>query len=559
VQHLTHAIEATQWIHGPNLISLRRRRAKAYELLGEFERSLADLETALAAARALGDPGEAWEALLGLGMLWAARDYERAGTYFDEALALARSIGDERLAARSLNRVGNWRMNVGDPPGALAHHAAALATFQRLDDQAGTAETLDLLGMTSFHLVRVSEQVSYYQRAIPLFRALGERPGLASSLSMLAFSSTNYEWAVPVAARPELEAAVRAGEEAIWTTQDIGWRAGEAFARYALGMALGAAGRYDRAIPLARESLAIAREIEHTQWMVAALRLAGELELDLLMPERARESFDRGLKLAEEINSSFWIACLSSGLCRAAIETGDVALAATLLERLRPGAPTMMSAWLLGGAQAQLALAQSRFSDAIELVDQLERQAWGTGRASRLTLLRAEALLKLARRTEAGAALALLLDDRERFVPPPLRWRAQVLHARMLSDQGFRGEARAAYESARATVSDLGQVIEDAELRAEFERTAYRQLPRVRVPSSRAAAKARFDGLTARECEVASLITRGASNREIADTLVLSERTVAVHIANMLSKLGFSSRTQIASWATAKGLGQPTR
>ena len=56
--------------------------------------------------------------------------------------------------------------------------------------------------------------------------------------------------------------------------------------------------------------------------------------------------------------------------------------------------------------------------------------------------------------------------------------------------------------------------------------------------------------LTPREHETASLIAQGLSNREIADELVISPATAARHVANILAKLGFSSRTQVASWAT---------
>ena len=55
--------------------------------------------------------------------------------------------------------------------------------------------------------------------------------------------------------------------------------------------------------------------------------------------------------------------------------------------------------------------------------------------------------------------------------------------------------------------------------------------------------------LTAREHEIVVLIGRGLSNRQIADELVISPATAARHVANILSKLGFTSRTQIASWA----------
>ncbi|SIR64778.1 LuxR C-terminal-related transcriptional regulator [Microbacterium sp. RURRCA19A] len=55
-------------------------------------------------------------------------------------------------------------------------------------------------------------------------------------------------------------------------------------------------------------------------------------------------------------------------------------------------------------------------------------------------------------------------------------------------------------------------------------------------------------GLSARESEVAAGIHEGLSNREIADRLVLSVRTVDTHVQRILAKLGFSSRAQIAAW-----------
>ncbi len=63
--------------------------------------------------------------------------------------------------------------------------------------------------------------------------------------------------------------------------------------------------------------------------------------------------------------------------------------------------------------------------------------------------------------------------------------------------------------------------------------------------------------LTERENEVIRLVARGKSNREIAETLVISEKTVKAHISNILGKLGLADRTQMAIYAIKHGLVNP--
>ena len=57
--------------------------------------------------------------------------------------------------------------------------------------------------------------------------------------------------------------------------------------------------------------------------------------------------------------------------------------------------------------------------------------------------------------------------------------------------------------------------------------------------------------LTRREREVAKLVARGLTNRQIAEELVLSGRTVENHVRNILKKLKLSSRTEVAAWVEA--------
>ncbi len=55
-------------------------------------------------------------------------------------------------------------------------------------------------------------------------------------------------------------------------------------------------------------------------------------------------------------------------------------------------------------------------------------------------------------------------------------------------------------------------------------------------------------GLTSREREIAELVADGLSNRQIAERLVISKRTVDAHIEHIYGKLGVSSRVQLADW-----------
>ena len=59
--------------------------------------------------------------------------------------------------------------------------------------------------------------------------------------------------------------------------------------------------------------------------------------------------------------------------------------------------------------------------------------------------------------------------------------------------------------------------------------------------------------LTPREWEVARLVARGMTNREIAQSLVVSPRTVDGHVEHILAKLGFRSRAQVAAWVAERG------
>jgi DNA-binding NarL/FixJ family response regulator len=79
----------------------------------------------------------------------------------------------------------------------------------------------------------------------------------------------------------------------------------------------------------------------------------------------------------------------------------------------------------------------------------------------------------------------------------------------------------------------------------------------------RAAAKATGDAevtearLTRRESEIAALVAEGLTNREIAERLVLAQRTAEGHVSRILGKLNLTSREQLAAWVAAQPGGPP--
>jgi class 3 adenylate cyclase/DNA-binding CsgD family transcriptional regulator len=64
----------------------------------------------------------------------------------------------------------------------------------------------------------------------------------------------------------------------------------------------------------------------------------------------------------------------------------------------------------------------------------------------------------------------------------------------------------------------------------------------------------RLTPLSHREREVATLVALGLSNRQIAEELVIAEPTAERHVANILNKLGYHTRSQIAAWTVEQGL-----
>ncbi|MCO1578082.1 LuxR C-terminal-related transcriptional regulator [Crossiella sp. SN42] len=153
----------------------------------------------------------------------------------------------------------------------------------------------------------------------------------------------------------------------------------------------------------------------------------------------------------------------------------------------------------------------------------------------------AEARL-LAAGGEWPAAVRLAGAAAERFARTPLRpslGRAHLVAGTALAGLGQRAEALAELDRACALFAECG-----ASRALETAVRVQRGLGR-RV--SRAAGRVAPGELTAREREVAQLVSEGCPNRVIAARLALSERTVTTHVSNILAKTGLSSRTALAA------------
>jgi DNA-binding NarL/FixJ family response regulator len=561
LQHFDHAVEACGHMGRTPPAPLLSARGKAHEALGDFDAARRDYEAALAVARDAGERRAEWQALIDLGALWAIRDYDRTGDEYRRAADLARSLDDPVLLARSLNRLGNWLANTGCFADSLEQHRAALELSTRASDEQGISETLDLLGMANGMDGDLPACVEDYARAIERFRAAGDDVGLASILTSRAVyrePSMAATLASPVRIASE---ALRDSEEAVQVAARSGSMAALAFAGWAHGGVLAAYGRFGEGLAAARRALQTAIEIEHRQWIAGARFYLGDISLAMLDPEAAREHLEPGLELARSIKSAWWeqhvTALLGLALAGTGALSAGIDLVAAAIPRDDP--PRALTHRRLWWSRGELALLAGEPDEALRVADML----LGTVPAAvtpqpmpALDLLRGASLLALGRTDNAIAALERARSGAISREETPRLWRILAALGAALAARAEGEAARFAYDEARATIDGLAATIEDEAQRERFRARALRSLP-VRNVTPRRAAKEAFEGLTEREREVAAHVTAGRSNREIAGILVLSERTVESHVGNILSKLGFSSRSQIAAWGAGRDLRPP--
>jgi DNA-binding NarL/FixJ family response regulator len=186
---------------------------------------------------------------------------------------------------------------------------------------------------------------------------------------------------------------------------------------------------------------------------------------------------------------------------------------------------------------------------------------------SRIRFLPAAIEISLARNRvdEADRCCRMLEEGAEKFDSPGFRAWAKHARGAVLVKQGSPAEAlpflqdalrryrstQRRYEMAQVyewmsrAHEATGQSADAADDRANAE-SIYRQLGAKQTQATNAEVPG---GLTKREVEVLALIAAGASNRDVAKQLFISEKTVGRHLANIFVKLDVSSRTAAAAWA----------
>lgn len=150
--------------------------------------------------------------------------------------------------------------------------------------------------------------------------------------------------------------------------------------------------------------------------------------------------------------------------------------------------------------------------------------------------LRGQLLALVESTTSAKAVFEVGLAEADGTAAPFEYARLQLAYGSLLRRLGHRRAAKAHLESAREQLRLLGAAPMFERCEQELAGTGLR--PRRRTVDER-------NVLTSRELTIARLVATAKSNREIADQLFVSEKTVEYHLSNVFSKLGFGSRKQL--------------
>ena len=344
------------------------------------------------------------------------------------------------------------------------------------------------------------------------------------------------DFPVPTTLRVLSQAAARAGrlddavariDEAIAAADAAGhdWEAGLTMAaKAAIAIRQGKLKSAQRAYEAALEILS-----DNNRWGVAQVEYGmGTLARAREDAEAAVRYYTDALEIFRELDAWPEIARCQAGLGWIAIAAGDFGQARrSLAENLRLNRMCGQRLGIARGleASAALAAAQQQPERAARLAGaacQLrESLAHGSGLGPRI-----EQLLEFARGQLGTSAAALFAEGREMTADDAIAFALGADAGQAAAASPGAGVAGPAWTDPARTV-------------------------RAEAGGANGSGAHRAPGpLTPREHEIVRLIAQGLSNKEIADELVISPATAARHVANILAKLGYTSRTQVASWAS---------
>ncbi len=402
--------------------------------------------------------------------------------------------------------------------GSFAEGAEWLDSFLRLGASAGSAAVRGaaLIGRAQLALASDPAQAEQLATAgLELCAAAGDKFWAAGASNLLTEAALH-------AGRPD-EAAARARDaRAIARKAGDRWNEG-----YALGTAAAAAGHLGHlreAQELATASLAIMRELDH-QWGAARTLLGlGDLARLTGDPGGAQRRYAEALDILRQVSARPEIARCLAGLGRIAMDQADLGLARLRLTEsieLSHAIGSRIGVIRALDAFAALEVAEHRPDRAVQL-------------AAAAGACRAAAQLPAA----AGARTQRILDAAAGLG----RHRTQALWA-----DGAAMSSAAAVALALAGARPPGPAVSSSS--PDGDQAGAQPGPAADGSGTASGTEALPGGLTPREREVVALIAQGRSNKAIAAELFISPATAARHVANILGKLGFASRAQVAAWA----------
>jgi non-specific serine/threonine protein kinase len=315
-------------------------------------------------------------------------------------------------------------------------------------------------------------------------------------------------------------------------------------------------GDYTAAAAIIDESLALWRAVGSNQGIADALSNLGYVALHQGDYAAARSMYEESLNLYRALENEQGRADCLSHLGTAAFYQGDSVAAQDYHEEslaiwraLGDGEGVAYALYNLGDVfcfQGDDTAAVLRFKESLTTSVQL---GWPLGivcameGVAGLAALYAhpEVALRLAGFAAWLRKAIALSPPRQDVLARRLEPIRQALSESAYAAAWAEGEALALEHAVDYAFAELATLSEDATHRAPPH-------------TPRQPQKEDFGGLTAREREVATLIAQGKSNRAIAAALAVGIKTVEAHTTRALTKLGFSSRAQIAAWAVAKGL-----